>query len=138
MATKAVLFDYDDTLVQTRRCKYRALGALGSRHYSLELTDAGIDRHWGIAYHELFRALFGAVEPDLSLAISRYEALDGEFAMTAYPETRSTLTALPTTSPTRACSRPRRRRSCSSVWSCRKLRTSVIRSKTFKPLAIPE
>lgn len=91
---KAVLFDYDDTLVQTRQCKYRALRALASRHYKLELTEADIDRHWGIAYKELFRALFGAVEPDLALAISRYEALDGEFSMVAYPDTLRTLTAL--------------------------------------------
>ena len=91
---KAVLFDYDDTLVQTRQCKYSALRALGSRHYSLDLTDADIDRHWGIAYTELFRALFGGVEPDLALAISRYEALDGEFSMSPYPDTVRTLTAL--------------------------------------------
>jgi len=90
---KAVLFDYDDTLVQTRQSKYRALRALGSRHYSLDLTDADVDRHWGIAYEALFRALFGAVEPDLALAISRYEALDDEFPMIAYPDTLHTLTA---------------------------------------------
>lgn len=91
---KAVLFDYDDTLVQTRRCKYRALRALGSRYYSLDLTEADIDRHWGVAYLELFRSLFGAVEPDLALAIDRYEALDAEFSMSAYPDTLRTLTAL--------------------------------------------
>ena len=92
--SRAVLFDYDDTLVQTRQCKYRALRALGSRHYRLDLTDADIDRHWGIAYNDLFRALFGAAEPNLALAISRYEALDDEFAMIAYPDTLRTLTAL--------------------------------------------
>lgn len=91
---KAVLFDYDDTLVQTRRCKYRALRALGSRYYSLDLTEADIDRHWGVAYLELFRSLFGAVEPNLALAIDRYEALDAEFSMSAYPDTLRTLTAL--------------------------------------------
>lgn len=90
----AVLFDYDDTLVQTRQCKYRALRALASRHYGLSLSEADIDRHWGIAYAELFRALFGAVEPNLERAIERYEALDGEFAMTAYPEARRVLTML--------------------------------------------
>ncbi|MGC4095091.1 MAG: HAD-IA family hydrolase [Polyangiaceae bacterium] len=90
----AVLFDYDDTLVQTRLCKYRALRALGSRHYGLQLSDAEIDRHWGIAYVELFRQLFGAVEPQLERAIQRYEALDAEFSMTAYPEALPVLRAL--------------------------------------------
>jgi len=91
---KAVLFDYDDTLVQTRQCKYRALRALGRRHYGLELSEADIARHWGVAYEQLFRALFGAVEPELDRARSRYEALESEFPMTAYPETLEVLTAL--------------------------------------------
>jgi HAD superfamily hydrolase (TIGR01509 family) len=90
----AILFDYDDTLVQTRQCKYRALQALATRNYQLELSDAELDRHWGVAYAELFRRLFGAVEPDLRRAIAAYEALDSEFEMTAYPETLRVLEAL--------------------------------------------
>jgi beta-phosphoglucomutase-like phosphatase (HAD superfamily) len=90
----AVLFDYDDTLVQTRQCKYRALRALGSRYYGLELSDQELNRHWGIAYGKLFHALFGAVEPVLERAIERYEALDSEFPMTAYPDTLRVLATL--------------------------------------------
>jgi phosphoglycolate phosphatase len=93
-ARRAVLFDYDDTLVQTRQCKYRALRALGARYYGLDLSDDDIDPHWGIAYTELFRALFGHVEKDLKRAILRYEALDGEFSMTPYPEAIRVLGAL--------------------------------------------
>lgn len=169
---------YDDTLVQTRQSKYRALRALGSRHYCLELSEADIDLHWGIAYQKLFRALFGAVEPNLTLAITRYEALDGEFPMLAYPDTRSTLTLLAdrgligvvtaagrsiverqmreldfpvarlailqtaedtlTTSPTHACSHPRRRRSRCAAWTCRRPPTWVIRSKTSRPRAMQD
>ncbi|MEO7033210.1 MAG: hypothetical protein ABI548_05095 [Polyangiaceae bacterium] len=31
---QAILFDYDDTLVRTRECKYRALQALAHREKS--------------------------------------------------------------------------------------------------------
>ncbi|MEO8901112.1 MAG: HAD hydrolase-like protein [Polyangiaceae bacterium] len=85
---QAVLFDYDDTLVRTRQCKYLALQALAQREYGFELTSARLDEHWGIAYLELFRRLFGAVEPDIARAITRYEALDAEFPMSAYPDTK--------------------------------------------------
>ena len=91
---RAFLFDYDDTLVQTRQCKFRALQALATRNYQLELSDAELDRHWGVAYGELFQRLFGAVEPDLSRVISAYEALDSEFEMTAYEESLRVLEAL--------------------------------------------
>ena len=90
----AVLFDYDDTLVQTRQCKYQALQALAQRHYGFELSAAELDEHWGIAYLELFRRLFGAVEHDIDRAVKRYEELDAEFAMRAFPDTRRVLAAL--------------------------------------------
>jgi phosphoglycolate phosphatase-like HAD superfamily hydrolase len=89
-----MLFDYDDTLVQTRSCKYRALRAVASRHYGFELAEREIDRHWGIAYRELFRALFGAVERDLDRAIRFYESLDEEFAITPHSESLRVLHAL--------------------------------------------
>lgn len=88
------MFDYDDTLVQTRQCKFEALRALALRRYQLALSDAEIERHWGIAYAELFQRLFGAVEPDLGRAITAYERLDDEFPMTAYPESLRVLEAL--------------------------------------------
>jgi phosphoglycolate phosphatase-like HAD superfamily hydrolase len=91
---RAVLFDYDDTLVRTRECKYAALRALASRHYGFELSASEIERHWGCAYRALFQALFERVEPDLDRAITFYEALDQEFAVTAHPETLRVLGAL--------------------------------------------
>ena len=68
--------------------------ALATRKYQFELSDPELDRHWGVAYAELFQRLFGAVEPDLGRAIAAYEALDAEFEMSAYPETQRVLEAL--------------------------------------------
>jgi len=91
---KAVLFDYDDTLVQTRQCKYLALQALARRDYGFELSAAELDEHWGIPYLELFRRLFGAVESDIERAAKRYEELDAEFPMRPYPDTLRVLATL--------------------------------------------
>jgi HAD superfamily hydrolase (TIGR01549 family) len=95
---RAVLFDYDDTLVRTRESKYLALQAVARRHYGLELPSEHIDAHWGCPYQELFRALFGAVEHDTARAIARYEALDAQFPLHAYPDARRVLDALARTS----------------------------------------
>ncbi len=94
LETHAILFDYDDTLVRTRQCKFGALRAVASRHYGFELSTSEIERHWGVAYRALFQALFARVEPELDRAIRFYEALDEEFAITAHPETLRVLGAL--------------------------------------------
>ncbi len=85
---RAVLFDYDDTLVRTRESKYLALQAVALRHYELELSTERLDEHWGAPYQELFQSLFSAVEQDIGRAIARYEALDAEFPLQPYPDAR--------------------------------------------------
>lgn len=82
----AILFDCDDTLVQTKESKFAALRAIARQHYALALSDEQIREHWGIAYEALFRALFGAVEPDVARVIARYEAVNDEYPVEAYPE----------------------------------------------------
>lgn len=91
---RAVLFDYDDTLVQTKEAKFLALRALGQRFYGKELTDADIWPHWGVAYERLFQALFGDVEMSIARAITRYESLDAEFPITPYPDALNVLKTL--------------------------------------------
>ena len=91
---KAVLFDYDDTLVDTRTCKYAAIKEVARRHYDSVLTDLQIDQYWGIAYRQLFERLFVHLDNDVDRVILRYEELDEAFAMTAFGDTRRTLDAL--------------------------------------------
>ncbi|HWO11704.1 MAG TPA: HAD family hydrolase [Polyangiaceae bacterium] len=91
---QAILFDYDDTLVQTKECKFAALRAIAQRHYALTLSDEVIREHWGVAYEQLFRALFGAVEADVARVIARYEAVNDEFPIAPYPEVLGVLRRL--------------------------------------------
>lgn len=92
--TTAVLFDYDDTLVQTRQCKYRAIAALGRRFYGAEIAEAIIDRHWGIEYRQLFRKLFEGIDDNVERVIQRYESLNDEFPVVPYPDTLATIDGL--------------------------------------------
>lgn len=92
--TQAVLFDYDDTLVQTKESKFAALRAIAVRHYELHLTDEAIRAHWGIPYQQLFRNLFGRVETDVARVIRLYEAVNDEFPIEPYPEALNVLRQL--------------------------------------------
>jgi HAD superfamily hydrolase (TIGR01549 family) len=85
--SQAILFDYDDTLVATRECKYAAIAALAKRHYGAEIDPVLLDRTWGAPYVELFRTLFEALDSDVERVIRRYEELDQEFPMQLYPDT---------------------------------------------------
>ncbi len=43
MKLKAILFDYDDTLVQTRKIRYRTLKNLAKEKFQFDLPDVRID-----------------------------------------------------------------------------------------------
>ncbi len=92
-ARRAVLFDYDDTLVKTRQCKFAAVVALAERHYGVELPVARIEEHWGIPYRQLFTRLFEGVDSDTERVIQRYEALNEEFPVVAYEDAVETIEA---------------------------------------------
>jgi phosphoglycolate phosphatase-like HAD superfamily hydrolase len=90
---RAVLFDFDDTLVRTRECKVRAIQALAERHYGVSMPSATIDASWGLPYDALFARLFGELDADLARVIQRYEALNEEFPVVAYDDAIATLEA---------------------------------------------
>jgi HAD superfamily hydrolase (TIGR01509 family) len=91
---RAVLFDYDDTLVKTRECKFGAIVAVAERHYGAELPIARIEEHWGIPYRTLFARLFDHLDPDTDRVIHRYEALNAEFPVVAYEDAIETIELL--------------------------------------------
>ena len=81
---RAFIFDWDDTLVQTRQCRFAAIKALASRFYNYELDDAKIERHWGKPFKSLFEALFGSIDDNIDRVIERYIILTAEFPLAAY------------------------------------------------------
>src|SRR5262245_3027047 len=83
---RAVLFDYDDTLVRTRQCKFAAMQALARRHYSFQLTDEPFEEPWCSPYRELFTSLFARADADVERVVQRYEELTDEFPLDAHPE----------------------------------------------------
>jgi HAD superfamily hydrolase (TIGR01549 family) len=79
--TIALLFDYDDTLVQTRECKFAAVQALSLRSYGRTLGSTEIEQHWGKPYPQFFGDLFDVAGTGLDEVLFKYEQLNEEFPM---------------------------------------------------------
>ncbi len=65
---KAVLFDHDDTLVNTIGTKSAQHKYIAKTYYGKDLTDAEIRQHWGKPLEELMRALYDTEDGKQALA----------------------------------------------------------------------
>lgn len=88
------VFDYDDTLMQTRECKTHALVELGRRRFAKAIDPAIVEKHWGIAHAALFQQLFHVSGVDLQTAMAAYQDLDSEFPLVPHPEVHAELLRL--------------------------------------------
>lgn len=57
---KVIIFDYDDTLVQTRKTRYKTIKKLSLDQFNYEMSDEEIDNAWGLPADEFLLKLFGA------------------------------------------------------------------------------
>jgi phosphoglycolate phosphatase-like HAD superfamily hydrolase len=55
---KAVIFDFDDTLVESRLAKWAQHKHVAKEFYNIELTDEDIKKHWGKPFHKLVGELY--------------------------------------------------------------------------------
>ena len=55
---KAILFDYDDTLVMTRETIWGVLKQVGRKFYNMDLTDEAITKVYGKPYPEMIVELY--------------------------------------------------------------------------------
>ncbi|HYD35714.1 MAG TPA: HAD hydrolase-like protein [Vitreimonas sp.] len=90
---KAIIFDFDDTLLKTRIIKYQAVKYCGQKFYNLELSDADIDQHWGKPFLSFLSEVYRNIEPVEALA-ANYKSIVGQFKNEAYEGTLETIDAL--------------------------------------------
>lgn len=69
---KAVIFDYDDTLVQTRKTRYKTIYKLSKELFNTEITEKEIDEAWGLPAEDFLLTLFGRFSSDISYLWSVY------------------------------------------------------------------
>ncbi len=88
---RAVLFDYDDTLVETIAPKWAQHKFIAKKYYTKELSDKEIIEHWGKPMGALFGLLYGT--DDIALAFENYERHHNEFPKTIFADTANVLRA---------------------------------------------
>ena len=67
---KAVLFDYDDTLVGTVGRKFAQYKHVAKKYYNKDLTEDEVKQHWGKPLGELLRLLYGTDDVEQAIAIN--------------------------------------------------------------------
>lgn len=57
-----LIFDYDDTLVQTKKSVWKTFREIGKRYYDMDITDDMIRSAWGVPYPDLLNEVFQNVD----------------------------------------------------------------------------
>lgn len=84
MYYEAVIFDNDDTLVQTITCRWAAIKETAKRFYSVTVTDADIKPVWGNPYPEILAEILHHIDTPQTIK-THYESIIGEFPKLAHP-----------------------------------------------------
>jgi len=82
---KAIFFDYDDTLVQTKISKWDALKATGKRFYNLDITSEDITPFWGLPYEKMLVGVLRNADTLENLK-QNYEQTHVQFPMLAHKD----------------------------------------------------
>ncbi|OGC58288.1 hypothetical protein A3A70_03295 [candidate division WWE3 bacterium RIFCSPLOWO2_01_FULL_42_11] len=89
---KAVIFDYDDTLVESIRPVWAKHKFIAKKYYGKNLEDEEIRIHWGKPFAELVQLLYETEDSETALA-HNYN-LRGSYSKLLYEESIPTLTLL--------------------------------------------
>lgn len=84
-AAKAVIFDFDDTLVGTKTAKWQQHKYIAKTYYDKELEDKEIALHYGKPLGELLGYLYST--DDINQALAHVTTHRDEFPKELFPET---------------------------------------------------
>lgn len=84
MKYKAVIFDFDDTLVESKRAKWAQHKHVAKKFYNIDLSDEDIRPHWGKPIWELVSILYRNSDSMDNMRKALYSTRDG-FRKKAFP-----------------------------------------------------
>ncbi|MBN1332064.1 HAD-IA family hydrolase [Candidatus Dojkabacteria bacterium] len=93
MKIKAIIFDYDDTLVNTHHVIWDKYKLTGKKFYDIEITEESLREHWGEPFEQLQKNLFGDVDDPESIK-ENYFSLNEQFPKSFLPGVPETLKQL--------------------------------------------
>jgi phosphoglycolate phosphatase len=89
---KAVLFDWDDTLIGTIENKWAQHKHVARTWYNKELLDEDLRRHWGKPLHAMVKLLYET--GDVELAITRNQLIRAKYPKILFDHTLGVVTNL--------------------------------------------
>lgn len=88
---KAIIFDFDDTLVTTLPTKVLALQDVAMNIYGFKLKESTIKKHWGKPYRMLMEILFAKTGDTLENVIKNYEHIRNNYRACFHKDVIETL-----------------------------------------------
>ncbi len=82
---KAVIFDYDDTLVETRLIKYEHHKAVAKKFYNIDVTEETFLEHYGKAFNTLLKELYRGADT-LENMKENYASVRDKYLKKVYPD----------------------------------------------------
>src|SRR3989338_7802566 len=90
---KAVIFDFDDTLVESRAIKWAHHKHVAKKFYNVDITDEILKEHWGKPFPVLLKALYGDVDTVENMVKANAHTRD-DFLKKVYPGSVEVVTKL--------------------------------------------
>ncbi len=90
MKFKAIIFDWDDTLVKSREIKWAHHRAVAKKFYNIDITDDELLAHWGKPFNELITLLYKNSDT-VEKMIEFNRTLEESFPKELYDDTLDTI-----------------------------------------------
>ncbi len=86
MPIKAIIFDFDETLFQTKKFRVKAIQYWAKHFYDLDYSETEIAALWGTPFRKYFEILLKG-KGDLDKAIEQYFSITPDFKSQPFPGT---------------------------------------------------
>lgn len=90
---KAVIFDFDDTLVETRLIKWAHHKAVAKKFYNIDLSEEILLKHWGKPFHVLLQELYQYSDTLENMMVAN-TSIRNDFLKKLYPGSVKVVTTL--------------------------------------------
>jgi len=90
---KAVIFDFDDTLVETRLIKWEHHKTVAKKFYNIDLSEEVLREHWGKPFHLLLPELYQRSDTYENMLIAN-TSVRSDFLKKVYPGSVNVVTTL--------------------------------------------
>jgi phosphoglycolate phosphatase len=90
---KTILFDVDDTLVDTKGPKFQAIKFTGRKFYHLEISDKILNENYGLPIREFFDNIFNHID-NVDRILDNFMTVRDQFPSFSFPHSIETVNHL--------------------------------------------